>query len=167
MRKFIKRLKNERGLTLVELLAVIVILGIIAIIAFVFIGGIIENSKKDAHIANAQQAISAAKLHEATGGGFGEDGTQSEGSISIEELQKQDYLDVMHDPWTKEPYTTLNTGEVTIAPGEAGDGEGMTTVYSISFSSSDSEKCNINSTEVGLTSGDRDALCDGQDPSTD
>ncbi len=46
MKKFLqKRLNNEKGLTLVELLAVIVILGIIAAIAVPSIGGIIENSE--------------------------------------------------------------------------------------------------------------------------
>src|SRR5690625_2472633 len=68
VKKWMKRLKNERGLTLVELLAVIVILAIIGTIAFVMIGNIIENSKKDAHIANAQQLIAAAKLYDADQG---------------------------------------------------------------------------------------------------
>src|SRR5690625_3268945 len=140
MKKTIQRLKNERGLTLVELLAVIVILAIIAVIAFVFIGGIIENSKKDAHIANAQQAISAAKLHEATGGEIGESG------ITIAELQKEDYLDVMYNPWTKEEYTTLGNSNVTVTV--SGEGEdGMTSQYSISFPSGDN-KCNIDSSEI-------------------
>ncbi|WLR50085.1 type II secretion system protein [Bacillus tianshenii] len=59
----LKRLsRNEKGLTLIELLAVIVILGIIAAIAVPSIGNIIENSKKDAHIANAEQLVSAARL---------------------------------------------------------------------------------------------------------
>ncbi len=39
-------IRNEKGLTLIELLAVIVILGIIAAIAIPSIGAIIDNSKK-------------------------------------------------------------------------------------------------------------------------
>ncbi|MCT4776579.1 MULTISPECIES: prepilin-type N-terminal cleavage/methylation domain-containing protein [Exiguobacterium] len=58
-----KQLKDERGLTLVELLVVVVILGIIAAIAVVAIGGIIENSRKDAMVADAKQMVSAAKIH--------------------------------------------------------------------------------------------------------
>lgn len=55
-------LKNSKGFTLVELLAVIVILGIIAGIAVPSIGNIIDNSKKDAHIANAKQMVEASRL---------------------------------------------------------------------------------------------------------
>lgn len=62
LKRIKQRLKNQKGLTLVELLAVVVILGIIAAIAVPAIGGIIENSKKDAEIANATQMINSAKL---------------------------------------------------------------------------------------------------------
>jgi type IV pilus assembly protein PilA len=62
LKKMKKLLKNERGLTLVELLAVIVILGIIAAIAVPSIGGVIKNSKEDAIVAEALQIIDAARL---------------------------------------------------------------------------------------------------------
>lgn len=60
--KWFKRLKNQKGMTLVELLAVVVILGIVAAIAVPAVGKIIENSKEDAHVANGLLIINAAKL---------------------------------------------------------------------------------------------------------
>ena len=64
MKKFLqKRLKNEKGLTLVELLAVIVILGIIAAIAIPSIGNIIKNSRVNAVKADAQNVLAAANLY--------------------------------------------------------------------------------------------------------
>ncbi|MGG1556573.1 type II secretion system protein [Geobacillus thermoleovorans] len=60
---FKRVLKNERGLTLIELLAVIVILGIVAAIAIPAIGGLINKSKDDAKIAEGIQIINAAKLY--------------------------------------------------------------------------------------------------------
>lgn len=55
-------LKDKRGLTLIELLGVIVIIGIIATIAFFSITRIIEGTQKDAFIANVNNFIEAAKL---------------------------------------------------------------------------------------------------------
>ncbi|MEK5339938.1 prepilin-type N-terminal cleavage/methylation domain-containing protein [Weizmannia sp. FSL W8-1119] len=58
-----KLLKNQKGLTLIELLAVIVILGIIAAIAIPAIGNVIKNSRFNAIKSDAIQVISAAKLY--------------------------------------------------------------------------------------------------------
>ncbi len=55
-------LKNNKGVTLVELLIVIVILGIIAAIAIPAVGNIVDNAQKDAVIADAQNIRSAAQL---------------------------------------------------------------------------------------------------------
>lgn len=102
--------KDERGMTLVELLAVVVILAIVGVIAFVAIGNVIENSKKDAHIANAQQVISAAELYEASGG-------------EISSTPSNDYSDIntieeVIDPWDNGKSDGLSVFSISKANGE-------------------------------------------------
>jgi len=58
-----KLLKDQKGLTLIELLAVIVILAIIAVIAIPAIGNIIENSRVKAAKADAANIVSAATIY--------------------------------------------------------------------------------------------------------
>ncbi|WP_186668545.1 prepilin-type N-terminal cleavage/methylation domain-containing protein [Sporosarcina sp. BP05] len=62
LNKFKKQMKNEKGLTLIELLAVIVILAIIAAIAVPAIGNVINNSKDKAILADASNILSGAKI---------------------------------------------------------------------------------------------------------
>lgn len=59
--------RNESGLTLVELLTVVVILAIVSAITVVIIGDVVGEAKKDAHVANAIQIIEAVRLSEVTG----------------------------------------------------------------------------------------------------
>ncbi|MDN7226964.1 prepilin-type N-terminal cleavage/methylation domain-containing protein [Planococcus sp. N064] len=64
MKKFLqKKLKEQKGMTLIELLAVIVIIAIIAAIAIPAIGNIIENSRVGTMKSDNLNAIAAAELY--------------------------------------------------------------------------------------------------------
>ncbi|NLG82279.1 MAG: type II secretion system protein [Bacilli bacterium] len=56
-----KNILTKKAMTLFELLAVIVILGIILAIGFPTVNRLITNSRKDAFVANVNSYISAAK----------------------------------------------------------------------------------------------------------
>ncbi len=64
MRRKIKEIMNkEEGFTLVELLAVIVILGIIVAIAIPAIGNVVNRAEGDADDAEEELVIDAARLY--------------------------------------------------------------------------------------------------------
>lgn len=56
-------IKNNKGVTLVELLIVIVVMGIIAAFAIPAVGTIIDNTQKDSILADAIQVENAANLY--------------------------------------------------------------------------------------------------------
>lgn len=98
-----KRLRNEKGLTLVELLAVIVILGIIAAIAVPSIGGVIDNTRVKAQFSDGQNVLAAANIY------FTENpGTDP---VTIKKLVDDNYLD------NAGSFGATNTGTVTYQKG--------------------------------------------------
>jgi len=92
MKKMKHILKNEKGLTLVELLAVIVILAIVAAIAVPSIGNIIENSRYNAVKADATNVLNAAQLYFIEDPLDG-DTTALDTVITVTELKDEGYLE--------------------------------------------------------------------------
>jgi type IV pilus assembly protein PilA len=108
-----KRLKDQRGVTLVELLAVIVILGIISAIAVPNITGLIDRTKTDAHEANAQQMADSARLSVLTNN----DDVSSGKTYKLSDLISGGYLENISDPSGVGYDTTNSTVTVTKAAG--------------------------------------------------
>lgn len=84
-----KMIKGEKGFTLVELLAVIVILGIIVAIAIPAIGKVIENAQGDANESTELMIVDAARLYEM------QEHDEATGllSVTVGELEAAGYLD--------------------------------------------------------------------------
>lgn len=125
-------LQNQKGLTLVELLAVIVILGIVAAIAVPTVGSIIQKSRVNAVKADAIQVINAAKLYVAE---YGVPATTlgiTPNSDTTNELA--DYVDNV---------TTLQSYQVTVGEGgttfkiTATSASGAAGKYTVQFNNAD------------------------------
>ena len=98
-----KRIKNEKGLSLVELLAVIVILAIVAAIAIPAIGNIIENSRIKAAKADVANVLSGANI-------YFTDVIDADGTATVAELE----------PYV-ESWGVLNGKTVTVTKAASGN----------------------------------------------
>ena len=79
----IKTLRNKKGVTLVELLAVVVILGIIAAIAVPTIGGLIRRQEANAAQATYDTIVTAAELY-----------AENEDAFTLDTLVQKDFVDL-------------------------------------------------------------------------
>jgi type IV pilus assembly protein PilA len=105
---------NEKGYTLVELLAVIVILGIIASVGLVSIDSVIATSKDKTFVNNAKAIIHAADL-------YLNDEVEDKNSvetITYEELFNNNYINQFHDPYTGEVLSPSDTTYVKLTDGK-------------------------------------------------
>lgn len=134
-----RMLKNQKGLTLIELLVVVVILGIIAAIAIPSVTGLIDNSRKDAHVANAQQMISSARLYFAS--------NPDEEEVDLMTLE-DGYIEPMVDPDTDGSYPS---GQVSVDNG----------TYSVLLQGNERYVGLEGRAEINQTNLDRDSVRDG------
>lgn len=121
-----KMLKNQKGMTLVELLAVMVIVGIIAAISIPAIGGLIENSRKDAAVSAATSLVEAARMYVAAEGKSNGDsvmltaGTATTDADKKKDLVELGYLDAApKDPSNKQAYPIATVNVVIDSSGKA------------------------------------------------
>lgn len=151
MKKFIQnKLKEQKGLTLIELLAVIVILAIIAAIAVPAIGNIIDNSRVGAMKSDAVNALNAAELFLADNPEWFETPASGTANTEIDEDDLVgDYLDA------SDAFDTFSIEEV----GDALVFTGTGTIGGVTLDIEDATKSVINSysnndrTETTVASG--------------
>ena len=83
---------NNRGFTLVELLAVLAIIAIIGMIAVPNVISIVDNNKKDLMLQDAQKMVSLAKAEVMKDRVFRDDPTKTEITYKLRDLDTKDVL---------------------------------------------------------------------------
>ena len=62
MDRYLRRLKNQKGFTLVELMVVVVIIGVLVAIVIPIFNNVQQNARERAHDANVRTLIGAATM---------------------------------------------------------------------------------------------------------
>jgi prepilin-type N-terminal cleavage/methylation domain-containing protein len=106
---------NQKGYSLVEVLAVIVILGFIASIGLLSISNVIAKSKDKTFVNNALSIIHAADLY------LNDEKIEDKNSvkkITYAELYNLNYINEFHDPYTGEVLSPSETTYVGVNGGK-------------------------------------------------
>lgn len=123
---------NKKGFTLVELLAVIVILGVIMLIAIPSIGTIISNSRENSFLSSGKMYISSAQNYVASG----------DIVVSSGETKNVDIKEVNNGKYDKSPidskYSIIGSVSITI------DDKGNATYTAKICESADQKNCASN-----------------------
>ena len=65
-------MRNEKGFTLIELIAVIIIIGVLMMVAIPSVTTLISNSRKEVYVSNAKKYIEQSKIKVVTDGKYSE-----------------------------------------------------------------------------------------------
>lgn len=106
---------NEKGYSLVEVLAVIVILGFIASIGLLSISNVIANSKDKTFVNNALAIVHASDLY------LHDEKVVDRNSIkkiTYEDLYNTNYINEFYDPYTGEVLSPSNETFVEVTDGK-------------------------------------------------
>lgn len=96
----LKKLKNNKGFSLVELLIVIAIMGVLAVIAFNMFGGVLTNSKKRADDQQAKNIEKAILTYCIDSNDWNLDGAKDDAgaAITMKGISGHDLIQILMEP---------------------------------------------------------------------
>ncbi|MEW6770779.1 MAG: type II secretion system protein GspG [Bacillota bacterium] len=152
VRRLGRRVKDERGLTLIELVAVVVILGVVAVLLIPRVLGRADTAKENAALSDIRAMKSVIEIYYSEHGELPDSG-------NIDDVMKENGVDWdnVKDPWDNGyGYKKKDDDSYTIASkgkrGAANDDENDD-IYATDKLSPTTGKCGVNSGDATATSG--------------